>query len=159
MRLPDHVEHTRASAQPSLIPNEYDTENEGFAALMRDATDGLVGLVAAHFKLANLDLVADLRALVRELVIQVLFGLVALVGYALLMIGVALAAQPLMSLPLAFVLLGAFHIAAAGIAAAVLASRRKRAFQIEKALDSVGDSVTRVADSILGAPGHTHVRN
>ena len=147
MRVPDHVEHARTK------------ENEGLAALFRDATDNLVGLVAAHFKLANLELVADLQARARQLVLQVLFGLVAFVGYALLVTGIALAAQQLMSLSLAFILLGGFHLAAAGIGAVVVARRRTRAFRVEKALYSVGTSVTTVADAVLGAPGQAHVRN
>jgi hypothetical protein len=132
---------------------------ESIPALFRDVTDSLVELVASHIKLTNLELVADLDLRIRQLGYQLVVCVAGLLGYGLLMVGLVLAVPPLMGLALAFALLGALHLVAAGIALLVLSRRHQHPVQIDRALRSMGKSVTVVADAVLGAPDHPHASN
>jgi hypothetical protein len=127
--------------------------------LFRDAADSFVELIAAHIKLTNLELVADLEARTRHVAYQLAVCVIGLVGYVLLMVGLALVAAPLFGRALAFSLLGALHLAAAGISALVLSRRRQQSLQVERALHSVGKSMTVVADAVLGSPEQPHAGN
>jgi hypothetical protein len=127
-------------------------------ALIRDAADSFVELIAAHIKLTNLELVADLEARTRRLAYQLVICVAALVGYGLLMVGLAFAVAPVVGRPWAFSLLGALHLIAAGITAVVLARRHQPPSQIQEALESMGKSMTLVSDAVL-APDYPHARN
>ena len=133
---------------PASIPN-----------LVRNATDSLVELVAAHLRLANLELVADFEAKARQLVLQGIISLAAVVGYGLLMVALGLAAGAWMDRWAAFLILGGVHLAAAGIAAGIVSRNHQRSLQMERAIHSVGESMTVVADAVLGSPHRTHDRN
>jgi hypothetical protein len=127
--------------------------------LVRTATDSFVELVAAHIRLTNLELVADLEARARLLVTQLVISLVAVLGYGLVMIALGLAAGALMDRWAAFLILGGIHLMAAGIAALAVSRRRRRAPQVDQALQSLGKSVTAVADAVLGPSGQARARN
>jgi hypothetical protein len=134
-------------------------ERESLAMLIREAVDGLVDLVAAHIKLTNLELVADLQARGRELAHGVAICVAALLGYAFALIAVALALTVLMSPALAFALVGGVHLLGAGIAALVLSRRRRRSALLERELESLGKSVNAVADAVLAPINQSHARN
>jgi hypothetical protein len=93
--------------------------------LVQETADGLVTLVAAHLRVANLELGADLDARATRLALEVGVTGVAVLGYLLLIAGVALVAGRWLGQPLALVILGAVHLAAAAIAAAIVGSRRR----------------------------------
>lgn len=158
----EHVQPVwvRQTQDRTTLPPADATEARGsIPTLFREAVDSFVELVAAHIKLTNLELVADLETRTRQLGYQLAVCIAGLVGYGLLMVALALAVPPLMSLPLAFALLGALHLVAAGIAALVLSRRHQHSVQIERALHSVGESVAVVADAVLGPSEHPDARN
>jgi multidrug transporter EmrE-like cation transporter len=132
---------------------------ESIPVLFRDAVDSFVELVASHIKLTNLELVADLETRARQLGYRVAVFIVALLGYALLMVALALVVAPFLGLALAFAVLGGLHVAAAGIAGFILSRRHLHALQLERALHSMGKSMTVVADAVLGAPENSNARS
>jgi hypothetical protein len=126
--------------------------------LFRNATDSLVELVAAHVRLTNLELVADLEDRTRLVVTQLVVSLVGVIGYGLAMVAVGLAAGAVMARWAAFLVLGGVHLAAAAIGALILSRRRRHALQVDRAVHSLGKSVTVVADAVLGSAGQDHAR-
>jgi hypothetical protein len=119
---------------------------------VRETADSCVALVAAHFKVANLELVAELRSRAGRLAVQLAIGLIALVGYVLLAVGAAFAAAPSIGHSLAFVLLGAAHLVAAAIAAAVIGLRQRRVPEAKPVIASIGRSVATVAEVVTAKP-------
>jgi len=146
-------QNRKATFAPRLVTDD------SVPGLVRNATDSFMALVAAHLKFANFELLADIESRTRRLAAQMALAVVAIVGYGLLMVGVALAAIPWLGRSVAFVILGALHITAAGIALVVLATRKRRALHLEHAMHAVGKSVTEVTDAVLGPSGQPHVRN
>jgi uncharacterized membrane protein YqjE len=135
-----------------MVARRQGEDQAGVPERVRDTADSFVALVAAHFRVANLELVADLRARTGRFVVQLAIGLVALIGYVLLMVGVAVAIVPWVGRPWAFVAVGAFHLAAALVAAIVIGLRRQRVPQVRQLLASIGQSVSSVADAVAIAP-------
>jgi hypothetical protein len=84
--------------------------------LVRDILDGLGALVASHFKLLRAELVADARAYGRRVVRVALAVSLLLVGYTLACVASALALARIVGAPVAFLIMGAVNIVAAGIA-------------------------------------------
>jgi hypothetical protein len=149
---------TRASVAAGRASSPH-PDPDSIPELVRTATDSFVELVSAHIRLTNLELVADIEARTRLLVTQLVVSLVAIVGYGLLMVAVGLAADAFMSRWVAFLLLGGIHLGGAGIAALALSRRRRQAPQIDKAIQSLGKSVTAVTDAVLGPLGRADAGN
>jgi hypothetical protein len=127
-------------------------EQSGIPFLVRETADGFVTLVAAHFKVANLELVADLHSRTSRLAVQLAIGVVALIGYVLVMVGVALTAVPWVERSQAFLLLGGVHFAAALVAGTVIGLKHRRVSRGGGVIDSMSRSVTSVADAVMPAP-------
>jgi hypothetical protein len=132
-----------------MTSRRQNEEKAGIPSLVRETADSFVSLVAAHLKIANLELAADLHARTKQIGGLVAIGVVALVGYMLLMVGVALAASSWVGRPLAFVLLGALHVAVAAVAAVVVGMKRRQVPQVSQVIESVSQSVTSVADAVM----------
>ncbi len=135
-----------------MVTRRQSEEQTGIAFLVRETADSFVTLVAAHFKVANLELVADLHSRTGRLAVQLAIGVVALVGYVLLMVGVALTAVEWVGRPQAFLLLGAVHLAAAAIAGVVIGLKRRRVSRGNGVIDSMSRSVASMADAVMPAP-------
>jgi putative superfamily III holin-X len=139
---------------PMALTRQSEAQN-GIPERVRDTADSFVTLVAAHFKVANLELVADLRSRSSRLAVQLAIGLVALIGYVLLMVGVALTAVPWAGRALAFVLLGGVHLFVALVAGIVVGLKRRRVPQVGRVLASIEKSVSTVTEAVTESPAYT----
>jgi len=63
--------------------------NDSVMRLVRQTVDGLADLVVQHLKLARLELAGDMVAVARRARVIAMFAVLAVVGYALTMAGVA----------------------------------------------------------------------
>jgi hypothetical protein len=99
---------------------------DGVVQLVRQTADGLVDLIGQHLKLARLELTADLLAAARSARATVLFALLATVGYALAMAGLALLFGGRHDVALALLAVGLVHIGIGGLGVLFRASRRTR---------------------------------
>jgi uncharacterized membrane protein YqjE len=98
-------------------------EEPALLSLVKELVDALGTLLAGHLRLARAELGDDARRLGRR---ASLFGLafaIGLVGYVLLGVAAALALAPRWGAPLAFLALGAVHLAGASLGLGLLLRR------------------------------------
>jgi hypothetical protein len=100
-------------------------KTDGVVQLVRQTADDLVDLVGQHLKLARLELTADLLAAARSARATVLLALLATVGYALAMAGLALLVGGRRDVAVAFVAVGLVHIGIGGLGVLFRANRAR----------------------------------
>src|SRR3954463_14945447 len=104
---------------------EAGTQGEGVFVLVRETADGLGELVGQHFKLARLELAADMESLGNRARVIAVFAALLLIGYTLAMVGLAALVAGSGRLGWALLAVGLVHVAggAAGMYRAVAGSR------------------------------------
>jgi hypothetical protein len=133
------------------------TQSEGVFALVRETADGLGELVGQHFKLARLELAADMESLgarARELAV---FAALVLVGYTLAMVGLASLVGGMSRMGWALLAVGLVHVAggAAGMARAVARSRGTKlmdatAGEMSRSVATLGSAATPAPAAAVG---------
>ena len=98
---------------------------QGVGELARETVVNLGHLVGQHVLVARLEVAAELRAIGRRARLLAVLTLLATVGYALAMAGVAAILGGRTALGLPFVIIGGAHLAASGLGLAF--SRRRHA--------------------------------
>jgi hypothetical protein len=143
---------------------EAGTQGEGVFVLVRETADGLGELVGQHFKLARLELAADMESLgTRARELAVLAALV-LVGYTLAMVGLASLIGGMSRVGWALVAVGLVHVAggAAGLYRAVASSRGTKildatAGEMSRSVATLGEAAAP-APTAAGGGEHVDVR-
>lgn len=116
--------HGRVMIEPKRPPG-----NESIATLLKGTADAMGHLLAGHLKLARLELVEDAKAMGRPAAVVGLSALLAVIGYGLVVLGLAAILRPYLGWAGALFLLGAIHLVVGGLAA-WLAVRRLRAVKV-----------------------------
>jgi hypothetical protein len=87
------------------------TQGDGVFALVRETADGLGELVGQHFKLARLELAADMESLGDRARVIAVFAALLLVGYTLAMVGLAALIAGMGRMGWALLAVGLMHVA------------------------------------------------
>jgi hypothetical protein len=90
--------------------------NDGVMRLVRQTVDGLADLVVQHLKLARLELAGDMVAVARRARVIAVFAVLAVVGYALTMAGVAVLVGGNSRMGGALAVVGLVHLGAGALA-------------------------------------------
>jgi len=125
---------------------------EGIVALARETADALGRLTKQHLHLARLEMRADLRTMGLQGGLIAVLAALAIVGYALVMVGVSTIFGDSWSRGLPFLVIGSLHVLASsvGILIAVARLRRMRpmnatADEVNRSLEPLGLSPTETA--------------
>jgi hypothetical protein len=124
-------------------------ESDGIVTLLRDTLDGFGCLMSDHLKLARLELLADVKSLGRRLAMLIAVVSLALLGYAIACMGIAVGLSRWIGLSGALILVGGVHLVGAASALwAVLHVLRNKAFFPETA-DEMNQSVSTLTKQLL----------
>jgi hypothetical protein len=133
-------------------------------ALVRETVDGLGELVAQHIKLARLEFAADLQSLGRRAGVLAVFMAFSLIGYALVMVGIAASVGGVTTIGTSLLAIGLVHVAggATGVFRVVARSRAKPLMdatgdEMSRSLAALG-SATALPAAIPHGPERIHVR-
>ncbi len=100
---------------------------DGVMRLVRQTAEGLVELLGRHLTLARLELAGDLVAVARRARLFAVLAVVAVVGYALAMAGLAVYLGGGQRVGVALLVVGLVHVGAGAGAALLAAARTPRA--------------------------------
>lgn len=117
----------------------HEERPDGIIALARETVDALGKLTMQHLRLARLEMRADLRTMGSQAALIALLTAVGVVGYGLLMAGIAVALGRGWNEGLPFLLIGSGHIVAAGVGIWVAIARLRRI----RPMNATADEVTR----------------
>lgn len=98
---------------------------DGVMRLVRETAEGMAELVGKHLKLGRLELQADLVATARRARLTAVLGLLAIVGYALTMAGVAALLGGVQKVGFAFLAVGLAHVGLGAVGMALAATRTR----------------------------------
>jgi hypothetical protein len=120
---------------------------EGVLALARQTAEGMAELVGSHLKLARLELTGDLLKVVARARLIALLGALAVVGYALVMAGLAVFVSGMRAVGTSLLLVGGAHVGICGLGL-LSAVRRRNGVPL---MDDTAGEVRRSL-AILGLP-------
>jgi hypothetical protein len=115
--------------------------------LVRQTAEGLADLVGQHLKLARLELTGDLLAAVRRARVLLVLVLLAVVGYALTMAGIAVAVGGHQRVGVALLAVGVIHLGLAGVS--MLLATRKRSPLMDASVDEAKQSLESLSAASL----------
>jgi putative superfamily III holin-X len=128
--------------------------NEGIATMLKGTADAMGHLLAGHLKLARLELVEDAKALGPPAAVVAVAALLAVIGYGLVVLGLAAILRPLLGTPGALFLLGGVHLAVGGAAAWLAVGRMKRVKVLDESTHEASGSMATLGTA-AGEPGRT----
>jgi hypothetical protein len=99
---------------------------EGVIGLARETADALGQLTVQHLRLARLEIKADLRAMALQAGLIALLTAIGVVGYGLVMAGVAFIIGGNAAGGVPLIVIGVAHVAAAGIGIVIARIRLRR---------------------------------
>jgi hypothetical protein len=120
---------------------------DGIAALLKGTADAMGHLLAGHLKLARLELMEDAQAVGGPAALVAAFAALAILGYGLVVLGLAATLRPYLGWPGALFLLGGLHLAGGGIGA----RRGLRRLKAVKVLDESTQEATGSLATIRAA--------
>jgi hypothetical protein len=117
-------------------------------SLVRETADGLEHLVRDHLQLARIELVADLKRMLRDAAGVVACLVVVLLGYLLSMVALSIAISGALGPWGAFLLVGGAHLVGGGLGIYIAATRLKkaRAETLEESREELGRSVAMAGE-------------
>jgi glucokinase len=134
---------------------------DGIVALARETADALGRLTKQHLHLARLEMRSDLRAMGREASLIAVLAALAIVGYALAMVGVSTIVGDGWKRGLPFLVIGAVHVLAPGVGILIAVARLRRMRPMNATADEVNRSLEPLGISATGtsaAPSPTDGR-
>jgi hypothetical protein len=142
-----------------MTKSHHDERSEGLLGLARRTAEGLADLVGSHLKLARLEFVEDLLKVVTRARAIVVLGALVLVGYGLVMAGLAVFAGGSRAVGVSLLAVGGAHVGVCGLVL-LLAVRRLGAMhlmddtsgEMRESLALLGRRGTAVASGSLGRP-------
>jgi Putative Actinobacterial Holin-X, holin superfamily III len=114
---------------------------DGIVALARETADALGRLTKQHLHLARLEMRADLRAMGREAGLIAVLAALAIVGYALAMVGVSMIIGDGWQRGVPFLIIGAVHVLASGVGILIAVARLRRMRPMNATADEVSRSL------------------
>lgn len=137
-----------------------DTNENGdkIVALLRETADGFGCLMAAHLKLARVEILSDMRSIGRQA--ATLAGLVFLVivGYAMSCLGLAAVLSRWLGVAGALFSVGGVHILGGTVAMLVALRRLSRTRLLHETAQAAGQSVSALSARVMhGAAPHSAV--
>ena len=103
-----------------------DDKADGLFGVARETADALGRLMVQHLRLARLEIKADLRAMGLQAGLIALLTAIAVVGYGLVMAGVAFILGGGANGGITLVIIGAAHVVAAGVGIVIARIRLRR---------------------------------
>jgi hypothetical protein len=129
-----------------IEPNE---DSDRIVSLLRETADGFGCLMAAHVKLARLELIADAKSLGRRLTLLAAVIPFALLGYSLVCLGLAVGLSRWLGLAGALLLVGGMHVVGATSALFVALRRLRNTNLMTETTHATGQSASTLASRIL----------
>jgi hypothetical protein len=114
---------------------------DGIVALARETADALGRLTKQHLHLARLEMRADLRAMGREAALIAVLAALAIVGYALAMVGISMVVADGWKRGLPFLVIGTLHVVASGGGILIAVARLRRMRPMNATADEVNRSL------------------
>jgi hypothetical protein len=130
-----------------------EAKGDGVVQLMRQTVEDLADLVGQHVKLARLELTMDLAAAARRARLTVALALLAAVGYALTMAGLAVCLGGNLRVGVALSIVGLVHVAGGGVGAFLSQQRGRHARVMDATGDEMSRSLSAIAITSGAAPG------
>jgi Putative Actinobacterial Holin-X, holin superfamily III len=124
-----------------------DGDGEGVLALARQAAEGMADLVGKHLKLARLELTEDLVKVITRARLIAILGALVVVGYALVMAGLAVFVSGARAVGTSLLLVGGAHVGICGLG---LLSAVRRLKGVHLMDDTAGE--VRRSFALLGLP-------
>ena len=125
---------------------------DGIVALARETADALGRLTKQHLHLARLEMRADLRTMGREAGLMAVLAALAIVGYALAMVGVSMIVGDGWKRGLPFLIIGTVHVLASGVGILIAVARLRRM----RPMNATADEVHRSLEPLgISPPGGT----
>ncbi len=127
----------------------YKADGDGIVTLLKETADGFGRLMAAHVKLARLELLADIRTFSRRLTTLVAGISIAFLGYALVCMGLAVTLSRWIDLAGALFLVGGMNLVGAAVTLIVAVRRMRSTNPMSETAHEAGQSVATLTSSIL----------
>jgi hypothetical protein len=134
------------------MPNPAD-RGDGIMRLVHRTAEGVAELVAQHLKLARLELTRDLMTAARRARVIAVMALLAIVGYALTMAGVAVFLADLHRPGVAFLTVGLAHVGVGAIGI-LLAATRRAPVLMNATTDEVKRSLASLSSTAISTRDH-----
>jgi len=129
--------------------NHNDDDDNGLVALLKEAADGFGCLMAAHVKLARVELLADVKSFGRRLTILAAIIPFAFLGYASLCMGLAVVLSPWLGIAGALFLVGGLHVVGATGALLLVGRRLRNTDLMSETTHEAGQSVSTLTMRVL----------
>lgn len=129
-----------------IDPNE---DANGIVTLLKETADGFGCLMAAHVKLARLELLADVKSLGRRLTMLVAVVSFAFFGYALVCMGLVVVISQWLGIQGALFLAGGVHLAGATSVLFVAVRGLRNADLMPETAHEAGRSVSSLTKRIV----------
>lgn len=138
----------------------FDATDEGpgsnIMPLVRETADRLGDLIHGHMKLVRLELVSDGKEFGKQLLRAGSFALLAVLGYAFLMISLGAALAPRMGAAVAFLIIGGAHTVAGAVGLIYFLRHQQTPQLMDRTLHEVRQSVAEItAQAGAAAPRET----
>jgi hypothetical protein len=128
------------------------SSRRGIPEMAGAAADDLLQLVSAHLQLARAELAADLRKAGPRLARLAAFTVLAVLGYASMVVAGALVLAASIGLPRSLLLLGGIHALVGTVGFVLTAHRSDRRRFLERTTRGISGAVAQLAAADAGRP-------